>query len=353
MEQFIGTSAAGKIEEAVSGIKNPNFIILISGTKDSFKMQVQELERTFPGIPSIGCVAKSYHGPSMNETGITVTAFSGNVQAVTGIMTHVSTMPMKCIAQFQRNMQEIGGDKEHTVCIDYCCANDECVLASFKTVLSSKDISITGGTAPEDIVSCNGTIYHDACCYAFVKNNDGKLKVYKENIYLPTTKKHIVTKAIPSKYIICEFDGKPAEDIYAQELKIAPTAIIEQTFQNPLGRMVGNNIFITSLRERMNNKTFSCYRKINPKDKICILELGNYEAIIQDTIHQIEQDFPKRSGILSVNCILRYLFFEQRHFTSTYLSMMDVLGPHSGLIVNGEHFNNQHANQTMSCVVFE
>ena len=353
MEQFIGTSPSGELSESVRGLNDPQFIILSSGDKTKFAAQVEQLEKLFPGVPSIGCVGQSYGGAKVIEKGITVTAFKGNITAVTGVMTNVSTMPVKCIAQFEKNLSKIGGDPDHTVCIDYCSGNDESLLATFESVLRKKKISITGGTAWEGLVCCNGKVYPDACTYAFVRNNGGRIKVYKENLYLPTEKRHICTKAIPSQYIVCEFDGKPAEDVYAHELNIAPSDIINQTFTNPLGRCIGDNIFITSLKERMNNKTFSCYRKINPKDSICILKLGDYEEIINQTIQEIEHDFPHRSGVLSVNCILRYQFFEQRHFTEKYFNTMTKLGPHSGLIGLGEHYNGQHTNQTMSCVVFE
>lgn len=57
-------------------------------------------------------------------------------------------------------------------------------------------IQLTGGTAWEGLVCCNGQVYEDACAYALVKNESGRVKVYKENIYLrKDAVKHIVTKS--------------------------------------------------------------------------------------------------------------------------------------------------------------
>ncbi len=54
-----------------------------------------------------------------------------------------------------------------------------------------------------------------------------------------------------------------------------------------------------------------------------------------------------------MNCLFRYLLFQQNHYTGKYFEQMGRLGAHAGLIGLGEHYNGQHTNQTFSCVVFE
>ena len=157
--------------------------------------------------------------------------------------------------------------------IDFCSGNDECVLATMESVLKSKKIQLTGGTAWEGLVCCNGQVYEDACAYALVKNESGRVKVYKENIYLrKDAVKHIVTRSEPRTYTIQEIDGRRAEDVYTKELGISPENIMEQTMVNPLGRVIGDETYIISIKERTGNGSFSCYRKVNPKDNICFLQ---------------------------------------------------------------------------------
>lgn len=148
--------------------------------------------------------------------------------------------------------------------------HDECVLATMESVLKSKKIQLTGGTAWEGLVCCNGQVYEDVCAYALVKNESGRVKVYKENIYLrKDAVKHIVTRSEPRTYTIQEIDGRRAEDVYTKELGISPENITEQTMVNPLGRVIGDETYIISIKERTGNGSFSCYRKVNPKDNIC------------------------------------------------------------------------------------
>lgn len=354
MEQLVGTSKSGNVKEAAENIKNPQFLMLFESRKERFLQSVEQLEQMFPDVPSIGCVGQFYGKTQVLEDGVMVVAFSGGVQAVTGVFTNVSSMPVKSIKSFQQNVSKINAGRENTVLIDFCSSNDECVLATIESVIKNKNIPLTGGTAWEGLVCRNGQVYEDSCAYALVKNEKGKVKVYKENIYLKKDAvHHIVTKSEPRTYTIQEIDGRRAEDVYANELGISPEKITEQTMTNPLGRVIGDETYIISIKERVGAGSFTCYRKVNPKDNICILEAGDHKEILQDTIRNIRSEFPKISGLFSVNCLFRYVYFQQKGFVNEYLSEMGKLGSHAGLIGLGEHYNGQHTNQTMSAVVFE
>lgn len=353
MKQFIGTSDRGNLEEAIRGLKNPEFIILCVSEKDRFKNIVEELELAFPNVPSIGCVGQSYGQTKVLEKGIMVTAFYDGVTAIANLLTNVSTMPLKKIRQLEKDVASIAPGKEDTVCIDFCSGNDEMVLTTISSVLLKKQVPLTGGTAWEGLVSANGVVCEDACAYALIKNKKGKARVYKENLYTPTDKRFLVTKSVPSDYVICELDGKPALSVYMDELGIDVNKFSNQTFTNPLGHCIGDEVFIVSIKETTGNGNFSCYRKVNPKTTLSILQIGEHSEIVNETISEIRRDFPKISGIFSINCLFRYLFFTEHNFMDTYLKKMGNLGTHAGLIGLGEHYNEHHTNQTMSCVVFE
>lgn len=353
MKQFIGISKNCDLKEAVKGLNVPSLILLCVSEKELFQSKVEELERLYPGVPSIGCVGQSYGGTQAIEKGILVTAFCEGVKAAANVLTDVSKMPVRRIHQFEQDVSQIGGSAEDTVCIDFCSGNDECVLTTMKMVLGKRRIQLTGGTAWEGMVSANGKVYADACAYAIVKNLSGKVKVYKENLYLKTGKRYIVTKAIPEKDIICELNGEPFQKVYTREWNVTPDQIGQQTFFNPLGRIIGEETYIVSLKEDAGNQAYSCYRKVFPKDVIDFLQIGEIDQIVKKTVTDIQKDFKRISGIFSINCLFRYLLFQQRHYTGQYFEQMGRLGAHSGLIGLGEHYNGQHTNQTFSCVVFE
>lgn len=350
MKQFYGMSRSGDLKEAVKGISNPKLIMLMSNS-EQFSKHVEELEEMFPGVPSIGCVGMCY-GTSVVEKGVGIVAFS-EVTVVTNVLEEVSTMPVKYIVRLEQDLRKISASEKDTVCIDFCTGNDACVLTTVYSVLGKQKISLMGGTGDAAVVSVNGRVYQDAAVYALVKNSGGKVKVYKENLYEPLSGyRFIASKTDRAKYTIGELNGRPAKQVYQDTLHISEKDIVNQTFKNPLGKMSGKDVCIISIRA-VEGSALSCYRQVNDSDVLTLLELQDYEEIAKNTISKIKADFNHISGVFSVNCIFRYLLFNQEHHLDDYLNAMGTLGSHAGFFGFGEHCNSQFVNQTMSCVVFE
>ena len=350
MKQFFGKSQTGNLKEAVKGINQPGLLLLMSNA-DQFEAHVAELEQLYPGVPSIGCIGMSYD-TKVVEKGVGVVAFTG-VTAVANVLEQVSVMPVKYIERLEQDLKKVGASERDTVCLDFCTGNDAYVLTTIYSVLRKAHIQLVGGTGDAGKVSANGKIYEDAAVYVLVKNQGGKVKVYKENMYRPLSDYRLIaSKTDRSKYIIGELNGKPAKQVYEDILHINESDITTQTFKNPFGKISGEDVCIISIKEVVGN-ALSCFRQVNDSDVLTLLELKDYRKIVEETIQKMKQDFPHISGIFSVNCLFRYLLFTQNHNMQEYLDSMSVLGSHAGLIGYGEHYNNQFVNQSMTCVVFE
>ena len=298
MKQFYGMSQRGNLTEALQGLYNPQFIMLLSNDTQ-FEEHVAALEKRYPGVPSIGCIGMSYQ-LGVVEHGVGIIAFCDGVTAAANVLEQVSTVPVKYIHRLERDIQTVGGSSRDTVCIDFCTGNDACVLTTIYTVLRKRGISLVGGTGDQGKVSANGRIYQDAVAYALVRNQNGRVRTYKENIY----------------------------------------------------HQLGNYRCIISIKE-VNGNALACFRQVNDSDVLILLELGDYQAITRDTIQQICHDFPRRSAIFSVNCLFRYKLFSERGYMQPYLQEMAALGCHAGFVGYGEHYNDRFVNQSMTCVVFE
>lgn len=351
MKQFYGMSQRGDLKEALRGLENPKLIMLMSNG-EQFAEHVGELEKLYPGVPSIGCIGMSYD-TSVVEKGVGIAAFTEGVTAVTNVLEQVSTMPVKYIERLEQDVRKVGAAAKDTVCIDFCAGNDACVLTTIYSVLGKDNISLVGGTGDAGKVSVNGRIYEDAVAYALVKNNGGKVKVYKENMYRPLSDYRLIaSKTDRSKYIIGELNGKPAKQVYTDILHINESEITTQTFKNPFGKISGQDVCIISIKEVVGN-ALSCFRQVNDSDVLTLLELKDYKKIVEETIENIQKDFKHISAVFSINCLFRYLLFSQNNNMKEYLQAMSALGCHAGLIGYGEHYNNQFVNQSMTCVVFE
>lgn len=350
MRQFFGMSQLGDLQEAVRGLKNPQLIMLLSND-EQFEKHVAELEKLYPGIPSIGCIGMSYD-TRIVEKGVGVIAFDG-VTASANVLEEVSTMPVKYIERLQNDVNKVNGSSRDTVCIDFCSGNDACALTTIYSVLGRQNISLVGGTGDAGRVSANGRVYHDAVTYAIVKNNNGRVKTYKENIYHQLGNQYfIASKTDKANYIIGELNGHPAKQVYQNILHVTDKEILTQTFKNPFGKVNGNDTCIISIKEVTGN-ALTCFRQVNDSDVLILLELGDFKSIVKQTIQTIKKDFPTRSAVFSVNCLFRYLLFNDNNYMTEYLQEMGSLGNHAGLVGYGEHYNNRFVNQSMTCVVFE
>ncbi len=351
MKQTFGMSMSGDLKAASKGISRPQFIMLFSN-KEQFESHVIQLEQIFPGVPSIGCIGMSYD-TRMVEKGVGLIAFSDGVSVAANVLEEVSTMPVKYIQRLEQDVRNVNGTKENTICIDLCSGNDACVLTTLYSVLKHRNISLVGGTGDDGKVSANGRIYYNAVAYAIVKNLNGKVKAYKENIYHPMENyRFIASQTDKAKYMIGALNGQPAKQVYQDILHVTEQQITTQTFKNPFGKLNGDDTCIISIKEVTGN-ALTCFRQVNDSDVLLLLELGDYKETVRETIRQIQRDFSRVSAVFSVNCLFRYLLFNQNHYMQEYLNEMGKLGNHAGLVGYGEHYNNCFVNQSMTCVVFE
>ena len=351
MKQFFGMSQSGNLNDAVRGLNNPQLIMLLSNS-EQFEKHVKQLETLYPKVPSIGCIGMSYDSRIV-EKGVGVIAFEDGVSAAANVLEKASSMPVKYIERLEQDVEKIDGSQKDTVCIDFCSGNDACVLTTIHSVLKRQNISLVGGTGDAGKVSANGKVYEDAVAYAIVRNNGGRGKTYKENIYHQMGDYHfIASRTNKAEYILGALNGKPAKQVYQEILHVTDEEILTQTFKNPFGKINGNDTCIISIKE-VNGNALTCFRQVNDSDVLILLELGDYRETVKNTIQTIKNDFPRISAVFSVNCLFRYLLFTDNSYMEEYLSDMSALGNHAGLVGYGEHYNNQFVNQSMTCVVFE
>lgn len=351
MKQSFGMDLRGDLKAAARSINRPQLLMLFSN-KNQFETHVSELESMFPGVPSIGCIGMSYD-TTVVEKGVGIIAFSDGVLAAANVLEQVSSMPVKYIKRLEEDIKTVDASSNNTVCIDFCTGNDACALTTIYSVLKRRNISLVGGTGDAGKVSVNGRIYQDAVVYAIVKNQHGRVKAYKENIYHQMGDyRFIASRTNREKYVVGSLNNQPAKNVYQDILHVTEKEITTQTFKNPFGKLNGDDTCIVSIKE-VAGSSLACFRQVNDSDILVLLELGDYKEIVKETIRTIQQDFPRISAVFSVNCLFRYLLFTENHYMKEYLTEMARLGKHAGFVGYGEHYNNRFVNQSMTCVVFE
>lgn len=363
MKTFIGSGVGGAstaVDAATSGLYLPTFILFYA-PYDKLEEAAVEIRKRYPDVPSMGCIGTKIVNGTSNDNGIVVVGFFDDVRIQADVITEISKCSIVCASQIMEKVQLIKAGAEDTLCLEFCTGNEEVLVTTFTSCLNSTGIKLVGGTmfgTPEGknaIVALNGRVYEDACVYALIKNNTGRIKVFKENIYkkAENSKPHYATDVDTASRTLKTLDDRIAADVYSSELNIPRNKIIGNVFWNPMGRVVGDEVYITSMKELLPGGSITNFKRINKNDCVYFLELDDYKNKEAETRKLIMDSVQHISLVLSVDCIYRYLFYQQEGYFENYISDMASLGKHVGLIGGGEQFNNQHVNQTMVCAVFE
>jgi len=364
MQTIIGTSsaknAADAVKEATMTINNPSLIIFLT-PYDILKDVNDEIKAKYGDVPSIGTSATSYYETTASDANLIVIAFGSDAKVSAGILRHLSNCPMYDVMSLEDNIAKVSPGNDDSVCLEFCTGNEEILVTSMNVALEKNKVPLVGGTvfgvpAGETAYVCaNGVVYEDACCYAIIKNTSGKIRTYSENIYClrNDAPKHIATKVNLANKELVSLDNRSAAEVYADEFNLSKSQIVDNVLENPLGRIVGDEVYICSQYDIGEKGSLVNYKKINENDTISFLQLGDYTSINEDTRRQIRSDSSKISFVFSVNCIYRHLLFTQKNHLTDFMKDMRTLGPHVGVVGGGEQYKNQHVNQTMVCAVFE
>lgn len=362
MKTYVGSgkgNAAQALEAATSGLSSPNMILFIAPYQNMAET-AKILKEKYPKTQSIGTIGISLANGKVSDSSTVVLGFFGDAVVKCGIIKELDSCPVSYIDKLQEDMNSVSPGRDDTVCIEYCTNDEETLVSTMSTALAKKNVPLVGGTtygAPNGkpgIVAYNGNIYENSCAYAFIKNTTGRVLVYKENIYEKNENiSHFATKVNTAEKSLIELDGKSAADVYSHEIGINKDQIVGNVLKNPIGRIVGDEVFISSMYDMKGRGELINYKQINRNDCIYILKLGDYRQIEEDTRRKIKSDAKSISLVLSVDCIYRYLLYSQEAFIDEYAKAMSTLGNHVGAVGGGEQFINQHVNQTLVCAVFE
>jgi len=354
------SDARNAVAEALRTAGKPKLIIFIS-PYNILKDVTKIIKENYPEAISIGTSGTSYYETVASDKCLITMAFGDDGVYAAGIMRNLSSCPVADIGLMQDAIKKVGPEEGKTICMEYCTGHEERLVTTMNVELQSKKIPLIGGTVfgvpagQTAYVACNGELFEDACCYVIIKNKTGHIRTYSENIYevVPGSPKHIATKVNLENKELITLDGKPAADVYADELGISRGQVVDNVLQCPLGRIVGDEVFISSMYDIGKNGSLINYKRINENDTISILRLMDYNDVNARTREKIKGENGTINFVYSVNCIYRHLLFENEAYLGTFLSNMKSLGLHVGIVGGGEQYKRQHVNQTMVCAVFE
>lgn len=362
MRGFVGISHAQSIEEAVNeattGLKNADLLILLAPFHAAGQAAAL-LSQKYPAVPMIGTCGRSIGKTGIEDNQLTVVGLAG-VTVACGFIKDTEKAPVMYIKQFEDNLKRIDASPANTICMEFLTGAEDKVLSTLGSVLNRYDIPLAGGSSydiplgEKHIVIYNGNVYTNSCIYAFIKNNAGKIKLFRENIYEKISRRpHYATLVDSNTKSLFQLDDTPAYEIYSEETGRGRDSIVSGMPEYPLGRALGDDIYITATQSLDMNGVMFNGKALYENDSVYIMRLGDFQQIHSEMLETIRTSTNRISFIFAFDCVNRLRLFAEKDYLSDYIASMSELGSYASLISNGQQYNNQHCNQTLVCAVFE
>jgi len=235
---------------------------------------------------------------------------------------------------------------------DGLSAMEEAITTTF--YFTSPDYKLIGGSAGDNLNFKETLIYigkkkvHSVAVFFNIKS---KSQLIKENLYIPSGKSMLVTDADPITRVVKTFNSRPAATEYAQILGVSEGELPKYFMSNPLGRRSKSELFIASPMKVNSDKSITFYSQIIPNAFVDILGIAKHEDIIRSTESAIKV---RPSFVLSINCILRSLYFQQSgEWKMVDQQLLSICKNQTGFVSYGEQYYKNHFNQTMVLLLVE
>lgn len=361
----IGKSANPEscVQEATAKFRNPKLILFFSPV-ENFDRYTELIYQKFPNSICMGATTiAAFSNEGADKTALKAVGFESGIKCSADVLEDVDKYPIRYVERVKRCVDEVR-ETRNTICLEFTTAllcAEESVLATLNSILIDKGIPLFGGTAGDagtaigTKVSLNGKVREKSSVFAIIHNEGGAIKIFRENIYKPVTGNILTaTKADGQNRTVYEYNGQPAVKVFAKELGVPENKVSNYFDTNPLGRIVGEELYITANCAMAGNQGITYHARIYNNSKIMVLGPENYRETIANTMAQIKREVPRPSFSLMCHCLARTLLFDGDGYLNEYARTMgNVLGNYIGFSGYGEQYNEQHFNQTMTVAVFE
>lgn len=347
------------VNEVASELKGCTFVVF-GADHARFDEITKKFHKCLPDAKKIGGTGFMFTKDGSMDAGMTAIGFTDDeVEVYVGTMRKISEYPIKYLPGLLWSANEISKKYKDSICLEFTTGSEEKIVSTMKVALEGCNVRLIGGTSGNSNgephkIAANGKVMTDCTVYAVIGSKMGSIDIYKENLFRARKQAHIVTKVSEDSRTILEIDNRKAVDVYKEELGYTGGNLEDGIYNHPLCKVVGDDNYLTAIFSFNKDGSITTYKNMQKNDQICFTDLEeDFRGYIENNMKNIAAK-SKVAGIISINCILRYLYFEENHFTKEYAKIMDraANGNHLGIVSDGEQYAEQHVNQSMVCVVF-
>ena len=365
-EDKIGTKVYPQILEQFSENGEPikPLLIIFASDNANFGWYSRMLSNSFPEATVIGTTSNVlYSDRGVARTGLSALAVTEGVTVTSGLLFEVSRYPKRSADSIAQAIE--GFPQENSVCLEFNASAGNCeelVMDTFREAMGDSDIPVFGcsGATAENpdrpsAVSLNGILYMDACAFAFIHNDAGKIAIIKENMFKPTKHFFVATDVDCDARKVYEFDHKPATGVVASALAIPEDELAANSFFHPVGRVEDGDLSIVAVRELFADNSMSFFSRIYNQTRVELLDpIEPLEDVWADTSRRLHDKITNPAFSIVINCFSRMRYFTELGKTADYnRTLTEDYGDYIGFSGHGEQYLFKHLNQTMLILSFE
>lgn len=223
---------------------------------------------------------------------------------------------------------------------------------------AAPDLLVVGGSAGDDLqfkgtrIALGGKVGGNAAALLLLEVSV-PFRAVKSSHFVPTDRTFIATKVDEATRTVYEFDGRPALEVYAEALGLAPEAVdVSVMAANPIGLVIGDDPFVRSFQQVGEHGEMRLYSNVLSGSEVTLLKGGDMVESTRRLIEGVEQELGGMSGALTFNCILRWVEAENTGCTqAVYATLGEKEIPAIGFQTYGEQYLG-HINQTVTMLCF-
>jgi hypothetical protein len=210
------------------------------------------------------------------------------------------------------------------------------------------NVHFIGASAGDDLafkttlVCANGKTYENAAVLAIIKPTKG-FEILKTQSFAVREEQLVASKVDEANREVLEFNNKPANEAYAEVLKVSVDEAANMFMTNPVGLMVDGEPFVKSPQRFVDSK-MKFYCNVKEGAKLSLLQSEDIVVETEKTVNAKLAEMGDVSGIINFNCILRTLELEKKNQTEAYGKLFTKV-PTVGFSTYGEEYVG-HINQT-------
>ncbi|MGA9640992.1 MAG: FIST N-terminal domain-containing protein [Terriglobales bacterium] len=336
----------------ISGLRgnaDPAVVVYFASTCHSLAALSASIKAAFPRAASIGCTtAGEISSGRMTTCSMVAMALPPEfVSAATAVVEDLKS-PLAVSAALESLSAQMGGplsglDRDTHVGLivaDGLSGAEEAVMERIRDLT---DIPFVGGSAGDDLafhatlVAANGRTYEHAAVLALLRVPAG-YRIIKTQSFRLLGKTLTATEVDEAARIVRRFNDVPAVEAYAQALRIDSASVSACFMNNPVGLMVGGELFVRSPQRVLVDGSIVFYSRIREGAELELLESTD---ILADTRRALEGS---QRALIVFNCIWRTLQLQEEGQCEAFGALF-ANTPSVGFSTYGEAYMG-HVNQT-------